>query len=284
MAKKKQEQDAYPDALEPVEVKDYANVSPIEPLGEAEQGESFEPRFHKLGSDTICGTDERGFAAPMNRSPFEIVVDASEGFIPLWEPNRVLKWQFNENSMRYFRYPSLAKGYIKQLFAEAISAWGDSAPIRFSQNSSGWDFEIYMSSTDNCSPNGCTLAAAFFPDGGRHRLRLYPKMFQQSRKEQVDTFIHEIGHIFGLRHFFANVSETAWPSVIFGEHKAFSIMNYGALSELTTQDKSDLKALYSGVWGGSISSINGTPIVLFKPYHYAIHWWWPSLITQGGVA
>ena len=67
-------------------------------------------------------------------------------------------------------------------------------------------------------------------------------MFTQARKEQVDTFIHEIGHIFGLRHFFANVSETAWPSEIFGRHENFSIMNYGALSELTDADKDDLTA------------------------------------------
>ena len=47
-------------------------------------------------------------------------------------------------------------------------------------------------------------------------------MFAQNRKEQVDTFIHEIGHVFGLRHFFANISETAWPSEIFGDAQASS--------------------------------------------------------------
>ena len=72
------------------------------------------------------------------------------------------------------------------------------------------------------------LASAFFPDAGRHPLTIYPRMFTQSRKEQVDTLIHEIGHTFGLRHFFAQVSESAWPSVVFGTHQAFSIMNYGS--------------------------------------------------------
>ena len=95
-------------------------------------------------------------------------------------------------------------------------------------------------------------------------------MFTQSQKEIVDTFIHETGHIFGLRHFFANLTEAAWPSAIFGTHRAFSIMNYGRMSELTTDDKNDLKNLYESVWNGSLDNINGTPIVQFRPFHYAV--------------
>ena len=92
-------------------------------------------------------------------------------------------------------------------------------------------------------------------------------MFEQSRKEQVETFIHEIGHIFGLRHFFAAESESTWPSEVFGKHSKFSIMNYGADSVLTKKDKSDLRRLYDRVWSGALRGINGTPIVQVKPYH-----------------
>jgi hypothetical protein len=95
---------------------------------------------------------------------------------------------------------------------------------------------------------------------------IYPKMFSQSRKEQVDTLIHEVGHIFGLRHFFANISETAWPSQVFGTHKPFSIMNYGHQSELTDDDKGDLKRLYQSAWSGELREINGTQIRLMKPF------------------
>jgi DUF1365 family protein len=69
-------------------------------------------------------------------------------------------------------------------------------------------------------------------------------MFTQDRKEQLDTLIHEIGHTFGLRHFFAQVSETAWLSEVFGKHQKFSSMSYSADSELTAYDKADLKKLY----------------------------------------
>lgn len=80
-----------------------------------------------------------------------------------------------------------------------------------------------------------------------------------------DVF-HEIGHIFGLRHFFAKIHESAWPSHVYGTHTPFSIMNYGAASRLTETDRSDLKSLYRQVWSGELTNINGTPIRLFHPY------------------
>jgi hypothetical protein len=111
------------------------------------------------------------------------------------------------------------------------------------------------------------LASAFFPDAGRHKLYVYPILFRQPHQEQVETLCHEIGHSFGLRHFFAKVSETGSPSELFGKQKKFTIMNYGSLSKLTKTDKADLKKLYTLAWSGQLTQINGTPIHLVKPYH-----------------
>jgi hypothetical protein len=221
---------------------------------------------HVLGPGIICETDRRGYPTPQGRSPTELVLDASEGFIPLWDMNTILRWRFREVSMDYFADPAAAKAEIRNLLADALLAWGSAAPVTFKHDTDLWDFEIVMRSADQCNAVGCVLAAAFFPDGGRHELELYPKMFTQVRKEQVDTFIHEIGHVFGLRHFFAQVSEAAWPSEIFGRHDRFSIMNYGALSELTDVDREDLTLLYQAVWSGELTHINGTPIRLVMPF------------------
>ena len=119
---------------------------------------------------------------------------------------------------------------------------------------------------DDCSPNGCVLASAFFPDGGRHELTIYPRMFTQSDDEQMETLEHEIGHTFGLRHFFAKLSETAAPAELFGAQNAFTIMNYGSRSRLTEQDRSDLKSLYQQAWSGQLTQINGTPIRFVRPF------------------
>jgi hypothetical protein len=214
----------------------------------------------------ICDTDRRGHATPQGRNPLELVVDASEGFIPLWAADTVLRWRFRERSLDYFADPAAAKVEIRNLFAESLLAWGSAAPVTFKYDPDLWDFEIVMRPNDQCNAVGCVLASAFFPDGGRHQLNLYPKMFEQSRVEQVETMIHEVGHIFGLRHFFADVREQAWPSEIFGKHEQFSIMNYGEFSVLTDDDKSDLTLLYQLARSGELQHINGTPIQLVKPF------------------
>ena len=124
-----------------------------------------------------------------------------------------------------------------------------------------------MRRQENYTIDGCVLASAYFPDSGRHKLTIYPTMFSQPRQEQVETLIHEIGHTFGLRHFFADVAETEFPSEIFGKHSKFSIMNYGSDSKLTADDKQDLKRLYQLVWSRDLTNINGTPIRFVKPFH-----------------
>lgn len=226
-----------------------------------------DPEVHILRRGVRCDTDVRGHATPQGRTPLEIVVDASEGFIPLWAADTTLRWRFREQTMKYFQSPAAAKTELRKLLGEAILAWGDGAPIKFAENTNAWDFEIVMRRNDDCDNTGCVLASAFFPDSGRHQLVLYPQMFQQSRQEQIETMAHEIGHVFGLRHFFANVHETAWPSQIFGVHKPFSIMNYGSESVMTADDRNDLKKLYQAAWNGTLTNINGTPIKLVKPFH-----------------
>jgi hypothetical protein len=239
----------------------------FQPRDQEEAAREVEPQIHIYGPGAICDTDKRGFATPGNRSLTEIVVDASEGFIPLWAKDVTLRWRFQERSMTFFNNPEAAKAGIRQLLGEAILAWGDAAPVKFSQKDDAWDFEIAVRDADRCTINGCVLASAFFPDPGQHELVIYPRMFTQSREEQVETLVHEIGHIFGLRHFFANVSETRWPSEVFGTHRQFSIMNYGSQSELTDDDRADLKQLYQAAWSGELTEINGTQIRHVKPFN-----------------
>ncbi|AXS42633.1 reprolysin-like metallopeptidase [Breoghania sp. L-A4] len=213
-----------------------------------------------------CETETRGYPNPKNRSPLELVLDATKGFIPLWDTDVTLNWRFQEQSLLAFQDPEAVKSYMRDLLGEALLAWGNAIPVRFSETSDPWDFEIVVSAQDNCNAVGCTLARAFFPDAGQHEIVVFPRMLQQDRAEQVETMAHELGHVFGLRHFFANVSETAFPSEVFGTHNRFTIMNYGSDSTLTKTDREDLIKLYQAVWTGLLTHVNGTPIRLFRPY------------------
>lgn len=226
------------------------------------------PEQHVYGKRVKCVTDTRGFATPNNDGRVSIVVDASEGFIPLWAKNCTLRWRFQEQSMKVFANPAAAKARIRELMGKALLEWGDAVPIKFAERKDAWDFEVVVHGATDCDINGCTLAAAFFPDGGRHELEIYPTMFEQSEKEQIETLAHEFGHVFGLRHFFAKISEKRWKSEIFGAHSPFSIMNYGSKSQMKPADRSDLRKLYQKVWAGEITAINGTRVKLVKPSHY----------------
>lgn len=239
---------------------------------------------HVYNKDVVCITDTRGFPTHRNLTPLEIRVDASDGFIPLWAEGVTLRYKFRKRGiLQHFGDLEAAKTKILTLFGEALVAWDDAAPVRFIQDDNASDFEFVMLTSDDCDSNGCVLASAFFPDAGRHEFRMYPKMFTQSHKEQVETFVHEIGHIFGLRHFFANISETRWPSRLFGEDNAFSIMNYGSMSELTDADKRDLKKLYQAAWSGVLTEIDGAPIRLVKPYSSLINSPRPNALAATGL-
>jgi hypothetical protein len=242
----------------------YADVFKLrtgkEPTREAEA------EVHLLGPGIVCDTEPRGRETPNGQSPTELILDSTAGFIPLWARNTTLRWRFRERSMASFANPVAAKREIRKLFGEALVKWGTAVPVRFKEDNDLWDFELVMNGGDNCNASGCVLASTFFPDSGRHKFMIYPKMFTQSRKEQVDTFVHEVGHIFGLRHFFARISESKWPSEIFGTQDKFTIMNYGELSELSVADRQDLARLYQAAWSGALTHVNGTPIRLVTPF------------------
>ena len=225
---------------------------------------------HTITDGVVCGTESRGFPTPRDLSPEEIMVHAPQGVVSLWAQDVVLRWRFNEQSMTYFDDPEAAKAGVKKLFGQGLNEWGDAAPVKFVEDQDVWDFEIVMRSSDNCNSFGCVLASAFFPDAGRHELVLYPEMFEQDHTERVETMAHEIGHIFGLRHFFAQVSETAWQSELFGTHSKFSIMNYGDDSFMTDDDRSDTKRLYELAWSGELTNINGTSIKLVTPFSASV--------------
>ena len=221
---------------------------------------------HVYNKHVICVTDSKGYAQPDNRELAEIRVDASDGFIPLWEKGVSLNWRFNKSFGSFFKNPDAAKAKIRKLLGDAIVAWKDACPIKFHEDKDAWDFEIAMHKED-CDNSGCVLAASFFPGPGQNTFYIYPTMLAQTYEEQKETFEHELGHVFGLRHFFANISEKQWKSELFGTNNPFSIMNYGAKSKLTPNDIKDLKRLYDLVWSNKLTEINGTKIKKFTAYH-----------------
>lgn len=251
-----------------------SDTTSIEPEGQDAESDPFklradagEPPVHVYGKrkNIVCATE--GLGRPKNRdlNVNELVVGVGNT-IPLWAEGAKLYWRCQPRSFAAFGKPDRAKTQIRKLMQKALDMWGDAAPIGLEERDKGWDFEVVLSTGDNCTASGCVLASAFFPDGGRHRLMIYPLMLQQIEQEQIETLVHEIGHMFGLRHFFAITSEQQLAAQIFGTHVQFSIMNYGADSYVTDADRSDLKELYRLARSGALRAINGTAIQLVRPW------------------
>ena len=238
-------------------------------LRETKAAESAFEYIHRFGKSEkhICRTDGIGHATPDGRDLTELRIDTHLGFVPLWAKGVTLRWRFQATSMAVFQDPDAAKKGIRSLLGAALTGWGDAQPVAFSEQRDNVDFEIVVRANADCDASGCVLASSFFPDNGRHEFVIYPTFFQQSKIEQIETLEHEFGHVFGLRHWFANISEQDWPSGLFGSGSKFTIMNYGDNSKLTKRDKSDLKALYAGAWSGAFTAINGTPVRFQQPYH-----------------
>lgn len=72
-----------------------------------------EVHVHRPGNKIICRTDYR----VSQKSPTRIVthVNATDGFIPLWERNMFLKWKFDEASVAVFQRPEAIKNRIREL-------------------------------------------------------------------------------------------------------------------------------------------------------------------------
>lgn len=220
------------------------------------------------GKTRLCLTGER---APKEDTPkVDILAHriGTRGLIPLWDKGVVLQYRFDERSLKRSKR---TKQEILALFHKAISQWGDAVPVMFLENRALWDFEFVVREQEDCDNSGCVLASAFFPGGGQQQLTIYPTMFDdQSENDQVETLTHELGHVFGLRHWFAKLEDKksggSWRSEVFGSEDPLTIMNYGEKCMLTDTDKKDLKLLYAMAWSGELTEINGTPIVLFKPF------------------
>jgi Matrixin len=253
-----------------------ARTNPFKLRNPEEAARKVEPQMHVYGrAGAQCITDTSlGKRSPQDRrDPFKLVVGIGgpgEGNIPLWAEDTTLRWRFRERSLARFEDPEGAKSFIQELFGAALLAWGDATPVRFVYGEEvRGDFEVAMNWCSDCTTTngstGCVLASAFFPARAHERLWLYPEMFEQSVQEMIETLVHELGHCFGLRHYFAPEEETDWPAVVFGTHKPFSIMNYGSESVLTEADRDDLKRLYEAAWSGKINNIGGLPIRLVEP-------------------
>ncbi|KAF9950712.1 hypothetical protein BGZ72_007665 [Mortierella alpina] len=75
------------------------------------------------------------------------------GFILLWKKDVVLRYRFNERTLRD---TTRTKDEIFKLYNKVLEQWGDAAPVTFIEDDFAWDIEFYLRKDKNCFREGCS--------------------------------------------------------------------------------------------------------------------------------
>lgn len=205
--------------------------------------------LHITEAKYTCATETYGCT--------EVRVGKSD-YIPRWCRGSVLSYLVDAKS-----FPTPAEAMqVKAAMQEAISMWKGIA-VSFEE------VDCYESATFVITyhPRGCrtAYARAFFPDELPGELLVY-NLALSNGTYLANILAHEIGHIFGLRHEFADEDkqERKLRCVLFGKNNSRSVMNYykdlGQL-QVSEQDLKELEAFYA--YGGE--KYKGLPIHDYDP-------------------
>jgi len=190
-----------------------------------------------------------------NTDPFKIQVGLG-GVIPRWNRSPP-KVQFAAYAGGY-PSPDHAT-YAAYRLNEAAQEWnGLSLGIEFQWVTNLEDAAFVLTYGGD---GGDTLASAFFPnEDDLSVLYVYKKAFESGiMNHMTNIFLHELGHVLGLRHEFAPEVESA--SVQIGPRNPHSVMSYNFPPVIQPSDVTSTKWFYQYTGG----TINGVPLRYCTP-------------------
>ncbi|KAL7948360.1 hypothetical protein V8C42DRAFT_342404 [Trichoderma barbatum] len=200
-----------------------------------------------------CMTEEKLPIRPSQKSdPFSLWIGLY-GDIPRWKKGQVVQ------------FAALAGGYPTPEHATFAAYKLNLAAMEWNSLDIGVTFKWVTDIEDACfvltygGDEGSTLARAFFPnDKDLNALFVYQRAFDEKTSPyQSNIFLHELGHVLGLRHEFAAKEGGA---VKFGAANPKSVMSYVFPPNLQESDAASATAFYN-----MTGPVEGLEIVDWKP-------------------
>jgi hypothetical protein len=173
--------------------------------------------------------------------PTSIVVGLVDE-IPRWKPRKdgqpvVVNWAALKAG-----YPSEAHArYATYSLAQATNEWNShKVGVTFQWVTKIEDAAFVL---EYGGYKGTVLASAFFPNKDPlSSLFVYKGSFTETALPYLrNIFLHELGHVLGLRHEFALEKETLWAAVRFGRVNPSSVMSYNFPPNIQPSDVDDTR-------------------------------------------
>lgn len=191
--------------------------------------------------------------------------------IPRWDVNR----EPNRKLLYFVQKETFPTGDTAQVAASSFQAAADEwnslglgVTITSTNDPALANFDLVYQTSD---PGDGTLAMAFFPNEVNQDVVVYERSFssQANRSILKNIFMHELGHVLGLRHEFAitgdadkGLAPEGDGAVQFLGKNLKSIMSYEFPPTMRPSDREGTKAFYKLATG---VLVNGSPVTDYVP-------------------
>ncbi|KAI8169021.1 hypothetical protein K4K49_011952 [Colletotrichum sp. SAR 10_70] len=196
--------------------------------------------------------------ASHNDSPFDSIQVGFDSIIPRWKASTALKWFIKAEGFPSADDAKLAAETMNQ----AAQDWNDlSFGVSISQTTDEAAANFNLVYQENPPGHPEFLASAFFPHEANTDVVVYRTGMKSSSEYPLkSTLLHELGHVFGLRHEFAD--DDPKGQIQFMEHNKDSVMSYKGVVIIEETDKHGIREFYKLANG---SRIDRSPVTDYEP-------------------
>ncbi|KAM0186121.1 hypothetical protein ACHAPI_011859 [Fusarium lateritium] len=197
-------------------------------------------------------------AAPSSEPNLPSIVLGYDSIIPRWKTPTTLKWYLMADKFPSNEEAETAAAALNQ----AADEWHNidfGVTIRQTQNKKEANFNLVYRKNSRREPDD--LGRAFFPNDADDDILIFSLALQPEERYRLkNVFLHELGHVFGLRHEFGLAEGLGAQQ--FMAKNSLSVMDYNKAPSIQETDKQGIRAFYKLAEG---FEVNGSPVTDFLP-------------------